>query len=260
MVKNNKKLVYKKKNKYICINNLINMENKFYRIIAVGDVHGRQLWKEIVKKEKEANKIVFIGDYFDTHYDISVDQQISNFKEIIEFKKNNMDQVILLLGNHDVHYLNDVTEQWSGYRAFRAQEINDVLQPAFNDGLLQICYTHDKYVFTHAGVTKTWCLKNNIRTNHLEEDINNLFIADKRPFMFTMGRNYSRTGDDITQSPIWVRIPSLFEDHIDNVKYVIGHTTQENLVITDGIIAIDTIGTTGEYLEINELVPIAKKL
>ena len=75
-----------------------------------------------------------------------------------------------------------------------------------------------------------------------------------------MGYNYSQTGNDVTQSPIWVRIPSLFNDHLDDTKYVVGHTTQETLVITDGIIAIDTIGTSGEYLEIIDFVPTAKKL
>ncbi len=230
------------------------------KIVALGDTHGRVLWKEIVSKEKDADKIVFIGDYFDTHYDISVDQQIENFKEILELKKNNMDQVVLLLGNHDFHYLKEAIETYSGFQAFRFFDINEILQPAVKSGLVQMCFVHDNYVFTHAGVTKTWCLVNNIRTNHLEEDINNKIFENPSAFRFTMGHNFSQTGNDVTQSPMWVRIPSLFEDHLPEVKYVIGHTTQEKLVITDGIIAIDTIGTSGEYLEINELEPIAKKL
>ena len=230
------------------------------KIVALGDTHGRVLWKEIIEKEKDADKIVFIGDYFDTHYDISVNQQIDNFKEILEFKKNNMDQVVLIIGNHDFHYLNEAQEKYSGFQAFRYIDINEVLQPAVKSGLVQMCFVHDKYVFTHAGVTKTWCLVNKIRTNHLEEDINNKFHDDASAFRFTMGYNYSQTGNDVTQSPIWVRIPSLFNDHLDDTKYVVGHTTQETLVITDGIIAIDTIGTSGEYLEIIDLVPTAKKL
>lgn len=230
------------------------------KIIAVGDTHGRDTWKKILEKEKSFDKWVFIGDYFDTHYDISVDQQIQNFKEILEFKKNNMDQVVLLLGNHDFHYLNEAQEKYSGFQAFKYVDINEILQPAVKSGLVQMCFTHGKYIFTHAGVTKTWALVNKIRTNHLEEDINNKLHEDAAAFRFTMGYNYSQTGNDVTQSPIWVRIPSLFEDHLPDVKYVIGHTTQETLVITEGIIAIDTIGTSGEYLEINDMVPTAKKL
>ena len=63
------------------------MEKKYNKVIGIGDTHGRVLWKDIVSKEKDADKIIFIGDYFDTHYDISVDQQIENFKEILDFQK-----------------------------------------------------------------------------------------------------------------------------------------------------------------------------
>ena len=230
------------------------------RIVALGDTHGRVLWKEIVAKEKDADKIVFIGDYFDTHYDITVDQQIENFKEILEFKKNNMDQVVLLLGNHDYHYLKGVYESYSGYKAFRALDINEVLQPAVNSGLVQMCFVHDKYVFTHAGVTKTWSNTYNVNVDNLQESINQLFLENISAVRFEMGNNYDQTGDDVTQPPIWVRIPSLYKDMIDGVTCVIGHTTIKELTITDKLIGIDTIGTSGEYLEINDLVPTAKKL
>ena len=41
------------------------------KTIAIGDTHGRSQWKDIVKKEKDVDKIIFIGDYFlekDTNY------------------------------------------------------------------------------------------------------------------------------------------------------------------------------------------------
>lgn len=230
------------------------------KIIALGDTHGRVLWKEIVSKEKDADKIVFIGDYFDTHYDISVSQQIENFKEILELKKNNMDQVVLLLGNHDFHYLKEAKENYSGFNPFKFVDINEILQPAVNSGLVQMCFKHDFYVFTHAGVTKTWADTHNIDLDDLENSINKVFNENKPAFRFEMGVNYDRSGDDITQSPIWVRIPSLYQDTIDDVTYVIGHTTLNELTISENIIGIDTIGTSGEYLEINDLIPTAKNI
>jgi predicted phosphodiesterase len=230
------------------------------RIIALGDTHGRVLWKEIVAKEKDADKIVFIGDYFDTHYDITVDQQIQNFKEILEFKKNNMDQVVLLLGNHDFHYLKDAQEKYSGFNAFKFIDINEILEPAVKSGLVQMCFVHDKYVFTHAGVTKTWAETYALNLDDLENSINQLFVENIGAFRFSMGDNYDQTGNDVTQTPIWVRIPSLLTDKIDGVTYVIGHTTLKELTITANLIGIDTIGTTEEYLEINDLTPIAKKV
>lgn len=36
------------------------------KIVAIGDIHGRDIWEDIVKKEHDADKIVFVGDYFDT--------------------------------------------------------------------------------------------------------------------------------------------------------------------------------------------------
>lgn len=81
------------------------------KIIALGDTHGRTVWKQIVK-ENGFDKIVFHGDYFDTHERISARQQKENFKGIIAFKKANMDKVILLMGNHDYHYTDAVDEPY----------------------------------------------------------------------------------------------------------------------------------------------------
>jgi predicted phosphodiesterase len=223
------------------------------KVIALGDTHGRSLWKEIVSKETDADKIVFIGDYFDTHGGgYSANRQIENFKDIIAFKKANMDKVILLLGNHDFHYLNDVDENYSGYQWHYRQDINAVLQPAVDEGLVQMAFVYDKYVFTHAGVTKTWAKNSGVDVNNLQESVNNLFKTDIKKFKFTVGPNFSNYGDDITQPPIWVRPESLFMDMIDGVLYVVGHTTQKNITQIGNIILIDTLGTSREYFVIED--------
>ena len=230
------------------------------KIVALGDTHGRNTWKDIVKQESDADKIIFIGDYFDTHYNVTVLEQIENFKEIVQFKKDNLDKVILLIGNHDFHYLKGVSEQYSGHNRFKAKDINEVLEPAVSTGLLQMCYIYDKYLFTHAGVTKTWCMRNGIDVNNLEESINTEFMSDLDSFYFAYGPNMSKTGNDVTQPPIWVRIPSLLEDMVDGYVCVVGHTTLKELTISDNLIGIDTIGTTGEFLTIVDGIPSATKL
>ena len=232
------------------------------KIVALGDTHGRDKWKDIVAKELESSdKIVFIGDYFDTHYDETPEQQLSNFNEIVEFKKTNMDKVILLIGNHDFHYLSGVNESYSGFQYGWSKEFNKALEAALAEGLMQMCYVYDKYVFTHAGVTNTWCVTHGVnRQPHLLEDsINELFKTNKYAFYFQMGHNYSQSGDDVTQSPIWVRIPSLFADGVDGFTFVVGHSTLKELTITDKIIGIDTLGTTGEYLIIDNEKITAEK-
>ena len=46
--------------------------------LVFGDIHGRTIWKDIVKKEKY-DKVIFLGDYVTTHELISDEQQLSNF-------------------------------------------------------------------------------------------------------------------------------------------------------------------------------------
>jgi len=83
------------------------------KTIVLGDTHGRSIWKEIVSQEK-ADRVIFIGDYFDS-FDIEPVVQQHNFKEIIEFKEKGECEVILLIGNHDFHYL-PMGETYSGYK------------------------------------------------------------------------------------------------------------------------------------------------
>ena len=237
------------------------MEKKL-KIVCAGDTHGRDKWKEIVAKELDSSdRIIFIGDYFDTHYDETPEQQLSNFNEIVEFKKTNMDKVILLIGNHDFHYLSGINESYSGFQYGWSKSFNEILEPALAEGLMQMCYVYDKYVFTHAGVTNTWCATHGVnRQPHLLEDsINKLFKTNKYAFYFQMGYNYSQSGDDVTQSPLWVRLPSLFQDKLIGFTFVVGHTTLKQLTITENVIGIDCLGTTGEYLIIENNTPKSSK-
>lgn len=219
------------------------------KILALGDTHGREDWKQITAKE-DFDKVVFIGDYFDTHEDISSHQQKENFKDILAYKKANIDKVILLIGNHDYHYIGPATERYSGFQEWSQTDIRELLQPAINEGLLQMCFISDGVLFSHAGVTKTWLSNNNENNENAPVDdfINLLFKYKPSSFRFTPGKNRSPYGDDIEQSPIWVRPKSLSYDAVDGFIQVVGHTTQGMLHLTTNIILIDTLGTSGEYL------------
>ena len=55
------------------------------KTVVIGDIHGRSVWKLIVNMEKP-DKVIFIGDYFDS-FDIKGVDQLSNFQDIIAFKE-----------------------------------------------------------------------------------------------------------------------------------------------------------------------------
>ncbi len=124
------------------------------------------------------------------------------------------------------------------------------------ENLLQMCFVHENCVFTHAGITKTWASNNSVDlaqgSKSIENQINDLFRHQPIAFSFTIGENFSFSGDDTCQSPIWVRPNSLRRDGIEGFVQVVGHTPQRELVMDDSVVLIDTLGTSGEYLMITD--------
>lgn len=220
------------------------------RLIAIGDTHGRDTWKDILKKETEADIIVFMGDYFDSKDNINAEIQKLNFQDICDFARFNP-SVKLLFGNHDYHYLPGVNEDYSGYQEWQKTDIGELMVKAIKEVGLRMCYVNDGYLFTHAGVTKTWCEAHGVEKGREEYDINELFRFKPAAFRFKSGKNHSAYGDDITQSPIWVRPKSLLEDGISDYIHVVGHTVKDHIGYTPRMIMIDTIAS-GEYLSITD--------
>lgn len=204
---------------------------------------------------ENGHKFIFVGDYFDS-FNIDMLEQIRNFQNLIEFKNKNFENVELLIGNHDFHYMsqfNKNTESRNGYSGFSAIhkfEIGSLLNNVFNDGLLKVCHIHENLLYSHAGITKTWLEANNIQQSSptLESEINNLFIHNPERFHFTYGINLSMYGDDINQGPFWIRPNSLKQDRIDYYTQIVGHTYQNEIQIRDNLIFIDVLDTHQSYL------------
>jgi predicted MPP superfamily phosphohydrolase len=81
--------------------------------IAIGDLHGRDTWQQV--NTKLYDKVIFLGDYVDSHTlsDLVI---LENLKKIIALKKRPPEKVVLLLGNHDAHYLHYPRFECSGFR------------------------------------------------------------------------------------------------------------------------------------------------
>ncbi len=222
------------------------------KIGVIGDIHGRSIWKEFIKDET-IDKWVFIGDYFDS-FDISFTEQFHNFKELIKFKVDNNDKVVLLVGNHDYHYMKTIDETYSGYQYKTAYYIQALVTDAVDAGHLKLCYKHENFLFTHAGVTKTWYQSfidgNEINIDMVETNLNDYFHYKPKVFIFNAGKNNSGYGDDITQGPLWVRPASLKEDMISGITHVVGHTGVDGITIYDNLILIDCLDYKNEYLVI----------
>jgi len=243
--------------------------------IYIGDIHGRDVWKQIVEKHSDVDNIVFIGDYFDS-FDISGIEQLRNAQEIIEFKKEReldpTKKVYLLIGNHDIHYWPGIKDRGStsGFQPTMMFQFEQFFRE--NENMFQMSVslgtTINRRLCTHAGVSAKFLKDVGYWTydyedeSHVSEFLNELF--KHKPNQFTFNSYADRYmgfangyGNNEEQSPIWIRPKSLQrsnknEDIKKMYVQIVGHTHQNNIDIkgktTGGkYYYIDTL-PSGEYL------------
>ena len=239
------------------------------KTIVLGDTHGRGIWQLIVQRENP-DRVIFIGDYWDS-FEIPFLDQMYNFKQIVHYARTSDKEVILLTGNHDVHYQRWAIEARENYSGFQAIHANDICQELqLNEDIMQMAYKMDNFLFTHAGVTKTWLKLMEIENDeNMVDAINDIAKFKPRMFAFgAIGRGgwVDSYGDNIWQNPTWIRPKSLMKDSKDlGYIQVVGHTGQNCIDIkgksTGGkYYFIDTLETSGEYLIIEDGQVSAKKI
>jgi len=230
------------------------------KTIAIGDVHGRSLWKLIVNQEQDADRIVFIGDYFDS-FDIKGEDQLNNFLDILEYKKSSGKEVILLIGNHDYHYFPEIGDTGtSGYQRIFKHQIEPTIDA--NREHLQMAYQFENILCTHAGVSSMFM--DNVfgadgwDVETISDKLNELFKYKPMSFNFD---GFNPYGDDEHQTPIWIRPRSLQSVNKKTLRkqviQVVGHTAVTSIDIkgksTGGrYYFIDCFDTSGEYLIFND--------
>ena len=129
-------------------------------ILILPDIHGRQFWeKPCLEHKDEFEKIVFLGDYLSPYkYEkISNEKAIEVFEEILKFKNDNPEKVILLTGNHDFSYANsNICECRTDFRNW--DKINKMFFDSIKsfDLAWETTIGNKRYFFSHAGVRKGW--------------------------------------------------------------------------------------------------------
>lgn len=209
------------------------------KIYTISDVHGRDEWKDVIGKESNFDKIVFLGDYVDS-YDKKNYEILDNFIEIVDFKKQYPNKVILLFGNHDLAYYYD--ERCSGYRGDMHTDINEILRK--NIDLFQIAFQVDNVIFSHSGIHKGWwkyyalpIIEGKIEKrytpyfilcNNIADQLN-LMQEFNEPILRMVG--HDRGGTDKIGGPIWVDKNTLYGKSLPNYHQVVGHS-QVKLITT----------------------------
>ena len=207
------------------------------KILIVPDVHGRKFWHKAKELINEVDKVVFLGDYLDPYSDeeITFEDALMEFKDILSFKENYSDKVILLVGNHDMHYIRIDFMNCSRLNTVRRQEIHDLYTS--NIDKFNLIYEKDNYLFSHAGVYLEWMEKHKIT---LEELLNfKEFIKEK--WLILEDLSYYRGGWGSVGSCVWADIRESLENKLFSDKaQIVGHTQLSNIpYITETISCLD---------------------
>lgn len=222
------------------------------KILIVPDVHGRVFWRKAKELINDVDKVIFLGDYLDPYpyEEITREQAIEQFEDIVQFKKDHLEKVTLLLGNHDCAYCYNF-----GSASRYDYENETLIKKLFNDNisLFELCKLIDNYLFSHAGITNYW-LQEECNCKNINQFLN-LSFGEIRSYLWII--SWLRGGDADTGSIIWSDVRE--RDREDTYYQIFGHTQlHSEPLITDKYACLDVrqlflLNTeTKEMLEVNE--------
>lgn len=206
------------------------------KILSIGDIHGQDVWKKMGDIpqlitysgfEPDFDYYVFVGDYTDSFTESNV-HILHNLKEIIEFKENYPNNVILLLGNHDLQYYFDYkNHRCSGFRPEAFFDLNELFRKKRH--LFQAAFQIKKHIWTHAGIHKGWYdYEFPYKSKDIADDINKAF-EEYNKTLFNVG--YARGGVRGVGGPFWLcRSETLANKLIRGYHQIVGHTRTKKLI------------------------------
>ncbi|MFI5160470.1 MAG: metallophosphoesterase [Sphingobacteriales bacterium] len=198
--------------------------------IAIGDIHGRANWRELNIRKYE--KVVFIGDYADS-YDLSDFAILENLKKIISLKNRHPEKVVLLLGNHDAHYLHYPRFKCSGFRPAMKTDLTTLFRK--NAECFQIAYQKGNHLFTHAGLTNSWyneVLRSPVITAIFEKEkdlAGQLNQLERTAFRGTLYDAGIERGGYGYGGPLWADYKETSVDMLNEFHQIVGHTRVEDI-------------------------------
>lgn len=218
-------------------------------MIVIPDIHGRTFWKEAVK-DRENEKIIFLGDFMDSYEyeEISPDEALVNFKEIIEFKKTHKDNVILLVGNHCLHYFYPGFDYCTRFCRYLSRDIEKLYKD--NIELMQLAYEKEfagkRFIFSHSYIHKLWLDDMYGENKWDEKTVINELNKDFQEFGYGFGCGLGklscyRGGWDSYGSMVWadVREVDFFKKPIIGDFNVFGHTQLARPIVSEFKASLD---------------------
>jgi hypothetical protein len=193
--------------------------------IAFGDIHGSMYWQKVVV-ENPACRYIFLGDYLDSYEDIPYYQLTGNLKKIIQLKKDRSDDVILLLGNHDLHYIHLDVEPCSRFDYYIEEDAHALFSE--NIHLFVNAFQEENHIFTHAGISQRWFFNDfyGDADKNIADQLNNS-LPDQLPALYRCG--WRRGGNiNAVGGIFWADIDEL-DDPLPGYIQFVGHNRVGNI-------------------------------
>ena len=165
-------------------------------------------------------------------------EAFKELRDIIAFKKEHPDNVVLLLGNHDLGYL-DPSICTCRRDSYRAEKIRREFED--NLDLFDIVHIEEvdggKVLFSHAGIAENWIKHrsklvgkmNGFRPEHLNEMLHGNQDERERLFLALADVSWYRGGLDKVGSPVWADVEEYLngERLLGGYLHIFGHTLHE---------------------------------
>lgn len=97
-------------------------------------------------------------------------------------------------------------------------------------------------IISHAGVSVTWLRDHNLTV----DTINETFKVNTKICNWSGDNMY---GDDVTQSPLWIRPRSLLSDLPVGWEQIVGHTHQKDITTIGRVTFVDCLDTVDKIYE-----------
>lgn len=194
------------------------------KILIVPDVHGRSFWHRAEELVNDVDKIVFLGDYLDPYgYEgITFDMALEEFEKILEFKDKYNDKVVLLIGNHDCHYISTSFMDCSRLNYSKRQDIHELYMKHIDK--FNLVWECDKWLFSHAGVHQEWMELCQFTIDDLKDF--KTFREENFPSLACL--SFYRGGWNTVGSCVWADLrESLKHELLPEFHHIVGHTQLE---------------------------------
>lgn len=223
-------------------------------MIIIPDIHGREFWREPLEVAIKAGEhVIFLGDYVDPYdYEYIYPREAYEvFVDILELKIAHPSEITLLLGNHDLHYIDEfiLGGRKDYIRAARIQEKLETNSELF-DMAKTVQVAGQRFLFTHAGVKQGWIqfnkeLFDGVGPDEIGEYLNSLWhdLSRRPQLLEALAQvSVSRWGRYAFGSPVWNDIEDMVDDpdELPGLYQIFGHSQQDkDPVIGDHIACLD---------------------